>query len=288
MSCAVYRVVTKQIRLLADNHLLSLEKKQKFFFLVLPEAELAVQDCWNHRRIYRNRSLAHGDAWRHAFNSFLPVVQHTVAASNTQVSSWVLALASKLMSFEHSDSWSQGTTLLTWIKTVSRSNPCDQRSSWRSKFNGWNRIKWQIVTQIKRTTLSMKTTNEKKTAQLLLFAPLSNSLLTKWTMTVISIHPILTGASIKTRVTLTVIDDGITGFAWLQQNNNKSKQMRWLKKTKNKTATAGHAVLSIPCNSEMHSKKDSQLFRSQKDSQLFRSQQIISIYIYIYFVKLFF
>lgn len=42
-------------------------------------------------------------------------------------------------------------------------------------------------------------------------------LLTKWTMTVISIHPILTGPAIKTRVTLTVIDDGITRFAWVHR-----------------------------------------------------------------------
>lgn len=58
-----------------------------------------------------------------------------------------------------------------------------------------------------------------KYAQLLVFALLSMSLLTKRTVTVISIHPILTGAAIKTRVTFTVIDDGVTGFAWLQQNN---------------------------------------------------------------------
>lgn len=36
-------------------------------------------------------------------------------------------------------------------------------------------------------------------------------------MTVISIHPILTGPAIKTRVTLTVIDDGITSFAWVHR-----------------------------------------------------------------------
>ena len=42
-------------------------------------------------------------------------------------------------------------------------------------------------------------------------------LLTKWTMTVISIHQILTGPAIKTRVTLTVIDDGITRFAWVHR-----------------------------------------------------------------------
>ena len=36
-------------------------------------------------------------------------------------------------------------------------------------------------------------------------------------MTVISIHPILTGPAIKTRVTLTVIDDGITRFAWVHR-----------------------------------------------------------------------
>lgn len=36
-------------------------------------------------------------------------------------------------------------------------------------------------------------------------------------MTVISIHSILTGTAIKTRVTLTVIDDGITRFAWVHK-----------------------------------------------------------------------
>lgn len=36
-------------------------------------------------------------------------------------------------------------------------------------------------------------------------------------MTVISIHTILTGPAIKTRVTLTVIDDGITRFAWIHK-----------------------------------------------------------------------
>lgn len=36
-------------------------------------------------------------------------------------------------------------------------------------------------------------------------------------MTVISIHPILTGPAIKTRVTLTVIDDGIARFAWVHR-----------------------------------------------------------------------
>lgn len=36
-------------------------------------------------------------------------------------------------------------------------------------------------------------------------------------MTVISIHPILTGPAIKTRVTLTVIDDGITRFACIHR-----------------------------------------------------------------------
>lgn len=36
-------------------------------------------------------------------------------------------------------------------------------------------------------------------------------------MTVISIHPILTGPAIKTWVTLTVIDDGITRFAWVHR-----------------------------------------------------------------------
>lgn len=36
-------------------------------------------------------------------------------------------------------------------------------------------------------------------------------------MTVISIHSILTGPAIKTRVTLTVIDDGITRFAWVHR-----------------------------------------------------------------------
>lgn len=36
-------------------------------------------------------------------------------------------------------------------------------------------------------------------------------------MTVISIHAILTGPAVKTRVTLTVIDDGITRFAWVHR-----------------------------------------------------------------------
>lgn len=36
-------------------------------------------------------------------------------------------------------------------------------------------------------------------------------------MTVISIHSILTGPAIKTWVTLTVIDDGITRFAWVHR-----------------------------------------------------------------------
>lgn len=42
-------------------------------------------------------------------------------------------------------------------------------------------------------------------------------ILTKWTMTVISIHSVLAGAAIKTWVTLTVIDDGITRFAWVHK-----------------------------------------------------------------------
>lgn len=36
-------------------------------------------------------------------------------------------------------------------------------------------------------------------------------------MTVISIHSILTGPAIKTRVTVTVIDDGIARFAWVHR-----------------------------------------------------------------------
>ena len=47
-------------------------------------------------------------------------------------------------------------------------------------------------------------------------------LLTKWTMAVIAIHSVLAGPTIKTGVTLTVIDDGITGFAWV----HKTTQMK--------------------------------------------------------------
>lgn len=36
-------------------------------------------------------------------------------------------------------------------------------------------------------------------------------------MTVISIHAVLTGPTVKTRVTFTVIDDGITRFAWVHR-----------------------------------------------------------------------
>lgn len=36
-------------------------------------------------------------------------------------------------------------------------------------------------------------------------------------MAVIAIHSVLAGATIKTWVTLTVIDDGITGFAWVHK-----------------------------------------------------------------------
>lgn len=36
-------------------------------------------------------------------------------------------------------------------------------------------------------------------------------------MTVISIHAVLTGPAIKTRVTITVIDDGIARFAWVHR-----------------------------------------------------------------------
>lgn len=42
-------------------------------------------------------------------------------------------------------------------------------------------------------------------------------LLTEWAVAVISIHPILTGAAVKTGVTLTVIDDGIARFAWVHR-----------------------------------------------------------------------
>lgn len=38
-------------------------------------------------------------------------------------------------------------------------------------------------------------------------------LLTKWTVTEISIHPVLTRPAVKTGVTLTVIDDGVTRSA---------------------------------------------------------------------------
>lgn len=42
-------------------------------------------------------------------------------------------------------------------------------------------------------------------------------LLTERAVTVISIHPVLTGPAVKTGVTLTVIDDGITRFAWIHR-----------------------------------------------------------------------
>ena len=41
-------------------------------------------------------------------------------------------------------------------------------------------------------------------------------------MAVIAIHSVLAGPTIKTGVTLTVIDDGITGFAWV----HKTTQMK--------------------------------------------------------------
>ena len=42
-------------------------------------------------------------------------------------------------------------------------------------------------------------------------------LLTKRTVTVISIHTVLAGTAIKTGVTLTVIDDGVARFAWVHK-----------------------------------------------------------------------
>lgn len=42
-------------------------------------------------------------------------------------------------------------------------------------------------------------------------------LLTERAVTVISIHPVLTGPAVKAGVTLTVIDDGITRFAWIHK-----------------------------------------------------------------------
>lgn len=42
-------------------------------------------------------------------------------------------------------------------------------------------------------------------------------LLTEGAVAVISIHPVLTGPAVKTGVTLTVIDDGVTRFAWIHR-----------------------------------------------------------------------
>lgn len=87
-------------------------------------------------------------------------------------------------------------------------------------------------------------------------------LLTKWTMTVISIHPILTGPAIKTRVTLTVIDDGITRFAWVHRTTQI--KMDGVADNTGKTPEGNtvhfphrpsHAGLSSPHSSEMHSKE---------------------------------
>lgn len=44
--------------------------------------------------------------------------------------------------------------------------------------------------------------------------------LTKWAMTVISVEAVLTGATIKTRVTLTVIDGRLTRFAWVHKTTH--------------------------------------------------------------------
>lgn len=52
-------------------------------------------------------------------------------------------------------------------------------------------------------------------------------------MAVIAIHSVLAGAAIKARVTLTVIDDGITGFAWVHKttqmktNEVRMTQAKW-------------------------------------------------------------
>lgn len=51
-------------------------------------------------------------------------------------------------------------------------------------------------------------------------------LLTERAVTVISIHPVLTGPAVKTGVTLTVIDDGITRFAWIHRTQIKTDEVK--------------------------------------------------------------